>query len=148
MSAPSFALPQAASNQQGFYLWVGIDPQDSDTTAAQHATPAQIIEIAEALGELARELLPSAHTHTTLALGELESTKHETRSVAVPANATPRYQAPHTERRSTANTSRTPRSNGRFDQQSPAPSSAVSQSLPNFDFVFEPRVIIDLHNRR
>lgn len=148
MSAPSFTLPQAANNQQGFYLWVGIDPNNSDTTAAQNTTSAQIIEIAEALGELARELLPSAHTHTTLALGEHEPTKHETRNAAVASANASRYQAPHTERRSSANITRGPRGNGNVEPLKRSAGPAVSPSLPNFDFVFEPRVVIDLHNRR
>ena len=50
--------------QPGFLLWVGVDPADR----RRHA--AEIIELAETLGELARELLPTAETFTALSLGE------------------------------------------------------------------------------
>ncbi len=145
MSAPTHELPQAVNNQQGFYLWVGLNPNESDTTAATHTTPAQIIEIAEALGELARELLPSAETHTTLALGDSEQTTHDRRTTPHPsAHGAHRYQAPVTQRRSSSNTHRDlyPSSHAEILE------APVSNSIPNFDFVFSPRVIIDLHNRR
>lgn len=62
--------PQLAGDrpQHGFVLWVGIDPQDRS-----HGT-AEIIELAETLGELARDLLPTAETYTALSLGEAEAT--------------------------------------------------------------------------
>lgn len=151
MSAPTYELPAAATNQPGFYLWVGLNNNESDTTAAQKATPAQIIEIAEALGELARELLPSAETHTTLALGDHEPTTHESRRAAVPATAhgTHRYQAPHTERRPSSNTQRATYANEGYGlPRTEVAEYSLNSSLPNFDFVFSPRVIIDLHNRR
>lgn len=50
--------------QPGFLLWVGVDPADRRHRAAE------IIELAETLGELARELLPTAETFTALSLGE------------------------------------------------------------------------------
>lgn len=50
--------------QQGFVLWVGVDPDGRDQRTAE------IVELAEALGELARELLPTAETFTALSLGE------------------------------------------------------------------------------
>lgn len=50
--------------QPGFLLWVGVDPADR----RRHA--AEIIELAETLGELARELLPTAETFTALSLGD------------------------------------------------------------------------------
>ena len=55
--------------QAGFLLWVGIDPDDRSPHAAE------IIELAETLGELARELLPTAETFTALSL---ESSDHPT----------------------------------------------------------------------
>jgi DNA-binding winged helix-turn-helix (wHTH) protein/HAMP domain-containing protein len=50
--------------QQGFVLWVGVYPDGRDQRTAE------IVELAEALGELARELLPTAETFTALSLGE------------------------------------------------------------------------------
>lgn len=181
MSAPTHTLPQAATNQPGFYLWVGLNQNESDTTAAAYTSPAQIIEIAEALGELARELLPSAETHTTLALGESEQTTHDrtratqTRhtapSLAPRRQAAPetqsnstnairatstrpaplgaqRYQAPYTERRPSPNTQRATYGDRYGSARNEVVETPISQSVPNFDFVFSPRVIIDLHNRR
>ena len=49
-------------------LWVGLDPQDRSRGTAD------IIELAETLGELARDLLPTAETYTALSLGEAEAT--------------------------------------------------------------------------
>lgn len=56
--------PGASQPQQGFVLWVGVDPDGLDQRTAE------IVELAEALGELARELLPTAETFTALSLGE------------------------------------------------------------------------------
>ncbi|KQT96604.1 winged helix-turn-helix domain-containing protein [Sanguibacter sp. Leaf3] len=50
--------------QQGFVLWVGVAPDGRDQRTAE------IVELAEALGELARELLPTAETFTALSLGQ------------------------------------------------------------------------------
>ncbi len=150
MSAPTHELPAVANNQPGFYLWVGLNKDTSDTATVPQATPAQIIEIAEALGELARELLPSAETHTTLALGESEPTTHDNlRASQVPATAhgAQRYQAPHTARRPSVNTQRANYSSGSSSYTEPI-EAPLGSSLPNFDFVFSPRVIIDLHNHR
>lgn len=66
LAAPARRLdapPTAPRPQHGFLLWVGIDPQDRSRQAAD------IIELAEMLGELARELLPTAETYTALSLG-------------------------------------------------------------------------------
>ncbi|WP_435299222.1 winged helix-turn-helix domain-containing protein [Timonella sp. A28] len=156
MSAPTHELPPAATNQPGFYLWVGLTNTDSDTTDATTVPPAQIIEIAEALGELARELLPSAETHTTLALGGLELTTHHKNTPVnasdIPAHAhgTQRYVAPYTPRRDYATdvpANTRAESAKRLNASEPA-DYARDTSLPNFDFVLSPRVIIDLHNRR
>lgn len=71
-SAPTQNVAPATANQTGFYLWVGIDPSDSPSGQSPVGS-SQIIEIAEALGELVREFLPTAHTHTTLSLSALDS---------------------------------------------------------------------------
>ena len=65
-SAPSTPERRATASrpQQGFVLWVGVDPD-----GRVHRT-AEIVELAEALGELARELLPTAETFTALSLGQ------------------------------------------------------------------------------
>lgn len=48
----------------GFVLYVGVDSADG-----RHQQ-SDLVELAEALGELAREWLPSAETYTALALAE------------------------------------------------------------------------------
>ena len=63
MTAPIDISPTHRA-QPGFLLWVGVDPADR----RRHV--AEIIELAETLGELARELLPSAETFTALSLGD------------------------------------------------------------------------------
>ncbi len=56
--------PPGARHNPGFVLYVGVD-------AAPGEQPhAQLVELAEALGELARDWLPSAETYTALALAE------------------------------------------------------------------------------
>jgi len=58
------AEPAAPRRTPGFVLYVGVD-------AAEGEQPqAQLVELAEALGELARDWLPSAETYTALALAE------------------------------------------------------------------------------
>ena len=64
MTAPIDVSPTSRP-QPGFLLWVGVNPADR----RRHA--AEIIELAETLGELARELLPTAETFTALSLGEV-----------------------------------------------------------------------------
>lgn len=59
MTAPA-VLPVTPS-QPGFLLWVGVDPQ-----RRHHAQ--ELVELAETLGELARELLPTAETFIALSL--------------------------------------------------------------------------------
>lgn len=61
-AAPS--APPRSRPQHGFVLWVGVEPDGHDQRTAE------IVELAEALGELARELLPTAETYTALSLGE------------------------------------------------------------------------------
>lgn len=58
------STPPRSRPQHGFVLWVGVEPDGRDQRTAE------IIELAEALGELARELLPTAETYTALSLGE------------------------------------------------------------------------------
>ncbi|MEP7764717.1 hypothetical protein [Sanguibacter sp. 25GB23B1] len=58
-------LPHPPS-QSGFLLWVGIDPDDRSPHTAE------LIELAETLGELARELLPTAETFTALSFASSE----------------------------------------------------------------------------
>lgn len=118
-SVPTQNLPHDSANQAGFYLWVGIDPSQSP---AGHSPvkSSQLIEIAEALGELVREFLPTAQTHTTLSLSALESS---------PAGSARPNAAPVLPR-------------GREHRAVP------NQSLPNFDDALRPRVTIDLHTRQ
>jgi hypothetical protein len=52
--------------QTGFLLWVGIDPDD------RSAHVAEIIDLAETLGELARELLPTSETFTALSFASTD----------------------------------------------------------------------------
>jgi hypothetical protein len=59
------ATPDAAPRRNpGFVLYVGVD------AAPGEQPQAQLVELAEALGELARDWLPSAETYTALALAE------------------------------------------------------------------------------
>lgn len=63
LAAPT-STPPSSRPQHGFVLWVGVEPDGRDQRTAE------IVELAEALGELARELLPTAETYTALSLGE------------------------------------------------------------------------------
>ncbi|MGO1287987.1 MAG: winged helix-turn-helix domain-containing protein, partial [Cellulosimicrobium funkei] len=56
--------PAAPRRNPGFVLYVGVD------AAPGEQPQAQLVELAEALGELARDWLPSAETYTALALAE------------------------------------------------------------------------------
>ena len=127
-AGPARALPPETGNQTGFYLWVGVDP--AQTPAGQAPIKSsQIIEIAEALGELAREFLPTAQTHTTLSLSALDSPRH---------TATASYVPPIQ-----------PRRTNKVVSNSSLPNSSLpNSSLPNFDHVLRPRVTIDLHTRQ
>ena len=58
------AEPTAPRRNPGFVLYVGVDAAPGETPAAE------LVELAEALGELARDWLPSAETYTALALAE------------------------------------------------------------------------------
>lgn len=71
-STPRTPRPRPGEDrpQLGFVLWVGIDPQDRSRGTAE------IVELAETLGELARDLVPSAETYTALSLGEAAATGH------------------------------------------------------------------------
>lgn len=113
--------PLQTSNKPGFYLWVGVDPANA-VPGSTPVRPQEIIEIAETLGELVRELLPTAQTHTTLSL---PSTQELADSTA------PRYVAPVQTRLS-----------------SPPLRPLPNAGLPDFDFALRPRVIIDLHTRQ
>jgi len=175
MSAPTHELPPSATNQPGFYLWVGLSNDDSTGASTPAVESAQIIEIAEALGELARELLPTAQTHTTLALGDHEQTvSPRTSATRAPAasssrgqqsprpqsqyqqgHGAQRYRAPYTPRRTTpTGSSAVPRTSAARNYTTDADylnepvDFTRNTSLPNFDFVLNPRVVIDLHNRR
>lgn len=56
--------PASPRRNPGFVLYVGVDAAPGETPAAE------LVELAEALGELARDWLPSAETYTALALAE------------------------------------------------------------------------------
>ena len=59
--------PAATRRNPGFVLYVGVD-------AAPGEQQTELVELAEALGELARDWLPSAETYTALALAEPTTT--------------------------------------------------------------------------
>ncbi|QJW35639.1 winged helix-turn-helix domain-containing protein [Cellulosimicrobium protaetiae] len=61
---PAVPAPAAPRRNPGFVLYVGVD------AAPGEQPQAQLVELAEALGELARDWLPSAETYTALALAE------------------------------------------------------------------------------
>lgn len=111
--------------QPGFLLWVGVNPTDR----RRHA--AEIIELAETLGELARELLPTAETFTALSLGESGPQTPRTEDLgALRQRLTALEVIAHTSLWSEA---------GIFDE--PAP-------VPLFEVDLSPRVRIDLPARR
>jgi hypothetical protein len=55
----------------GFVLYVGVDP-----STGKHPQ-TELVELAEALGELAREWIPDAETYTALTLSEPATDRHE-----------------------------------------------------------------------
>jgi hypothetical protein len=59
------------SAHPGFVLYVGVD-----SSSVEHPQ-AELVELAEALGELAREWLPDAETYTALTLSEPVADAHE-----------------------------------------------------------------------
>ncbi|MFC8922499.1 winged helix-turn-helix domain-containing protein [Cellulosimicrobium sp. NPDC057127] len=60
-----------APRRPGFVLYVGVEAAPGDSPAAE------LVELAEALGELARDWLPHAETYTALALAEPAGTTAE-----------------------------------------------------------------------
>lgn len=159
-STPADATAPEATNQTGFYLWVGVDPARTPI-GAEPVGSNQIIEIAEALGELVRELLPSAETHTTLSLSALDSVLQRGTKAPYIAPVQPRQpdsnlgaaqerlaydpnsqlaSGPH-------NAQASPRAAGSYEQ-TPNPQPGTQPGLPNFDFALRPRVTIDLHTRQ
>ncbi|MFI2753753.1 hypothetical protein ACGIF2_09995 [Cellulomonas sp. P22] len=71
MPLPTESFPPVPRPRTGFVLYVGLsDDQDAPGTvpAVQAGTPGDLAEIAEALRDLARELLPTAETFTALSL--------------------------------------------------------------------------------
>lgn len=58
---PAPEAPDAGAPRPGFVLYVGLDPR-------QDGGPAALVELAETLGELARDALPGAETYTALSL--------------------------------------------------------------------------------
>lgn len=117
----SAAAPRSQA-QAGFLLWVGIDPDDRSPHAAE------IIELAETLGELARELLPTAETFTALSL---DSSEHPT---APPAD----LGALRTRLAELEIIAHTPWADG----------APASSAVPDFDIDLAPRVTVDLPARR
>lgn len=155
MSAPTHELPPSATNQPGFYLWVGLAGNENELPGAKRVKSADIIEIAEALGELARELLPNSQTHTTLALGEPEPSTRPVQAGSTRGHGAQRYQAPRTARRSSQPIRPQQRqARPTYDYSTDADylnepvDFTRNASLPDFDRALAPRVVIDLHNRR
>ncbi|MEK8227376.1 hypothetical protein NKG05_16660 [Oerskovia sp. M15] len=109
--------PRAAHrrNHPGFVLYVGMD-----ATADGHPQ-AELVELAEALGELAREWLPTAETYTALTLSEPAADVHEPlvdrgprkvrgRSAARRAEVPTRHPTSHLSETSTRSATGSPRS--------------------------------------
>ena len=123
--------------QPGFLLWVGVNPADR----RRHA--AEIIELAETLGELARELLPTAETFTALTLGEAGSRPPRTEDLGALRQRLAALEViAHTPLWSEA---------GVFDSPVRSTGGAgdhASQRVPSFDVDLSPRVRIDLPARR
>lgn len=63
LPAPPPPAADLGPGRAGFVLYVGVDP---DRPGAPH--PADLAEVAEALRDLARDLLPAAETFTALSL--------------------------------------------------------------------------------
>ncbi|XBH20941.1 winged helix-turn-helix domain-containing protein [Jonesiaceae bacterium BS-20] len=158
--SPASPAAQEVSNQTGFYLWVGVDPARTPA-GSEPVGSSQIIEIAEALGELVRELLPSAETHTTLSLSALDSVLQQGGKAPYIAPVQSRQpdsnlgaaqerlaHDPNAQRapgpRSAQESAQPTRSHEPPQHPQPKPQS----SLPNFDFALRPRVTIDLHTRQ
>lgn len=131
--------------QPGFLLWVGVNPADR----RRHA--AEIIELAETLGELARELLPTAETFTALSLGDagprtprtedLGALRQRLSALEVIAH-TPLWSEAGVFDTTTAPVEGAPGSPG---TAAPAP---AAQPAPLFEVDLSPRVRIDLPARR
>ncbi|SDB83723.1 Transcriptional regulatory protein, C terminal [Sanguibacter gelidistatuariae] len=136
MTAP-IDVSAPTRSQPGFLLWVGVNPADR----RRHA--AEIIELAETLGELARELLPTAETFTALSLGESGPQTPRTEDLgALRQRLTALEVIAHTPLWSEA---------GVFDSAaSPADGAPgpADQAVPLFEIDLSPRVRIDLPARR
>ncbi|MCB7136184.1 winged helix-turn-helix domain-containing protein [Cellulosimicrobium marinum] len=61
----TLAAPRPTRSTPGFVLYVGVDPVPGEASPA-----TELVELADALGELARDWLPRAETYTALALAE------------------------------------------------------------------------------
>lgn len=118
---PAVPIPGRTPGQAGFLLWVGLDPSDTSPHAAE------IIELAETLGELARELLPTAETFTALSLGSPEG------AAAAPAD----LGALRTRLAELEVVTHT-----RWADDEPA------RPVPDFDIDLSPRVVIDVPARQ
>ena len=135
MTAPN-DVSTTTRPQPGFLLWVGVNPADR----RRHA--AEIIELAETLGELARELLPTAETFTALSLGEGGPRTPRTEDLgALRQRLSALEVIAHTPLWSEA---------GVFDRTNPADSSPspLSPRTPVFDVDLSPRVRINLPARQ
>lgn len=142
ISLPATQLAKVAKHNQqpGFLLWVGIDPR-ADSRINQ-----QIIELAEALGELAREVLPASNTYTASSfeghdrinpstIDDLALLRDRLTELSVIHNYvnTPTLTPVNTEPIGTKET----------------PVSLSPQSRPeNFEIDFSPRIVINIANRR
>ena len=136
MTAP-IDISTTSRPQPGFLLWVGVDPADR----RRHA--AEIIELAETLGELARELLPTAETFTALSLGDAGPRTPRTEDLGALRQRLAALEViAHTPLWSGAGVFDTPTSS-----TDGAPGRAA-QRVPLFDVDLSPRVRIDLPARR
>ncbi|WP_066461060.1 winged helix-turn-helix domain-containing protein [Sanguibacter suarezii] len=135
MTAP-IDVSTTSRPQPGFLLWVGVNPADR----RRHA--AEIIELAETLGELARELLPTAETFTALSLGDAGPRSPRTEDLGALRQRLAALEViAHTPLWSDA---------GVFDaaSRSSDTAEATRRSPPVFDVDLSPRVRIDLPARQ
>lgn len=107
--------------QRGFLLWVGIDPDD------RSAHVAEIIDLAETLGELARELLPTSETFTALSFASADH-------LAAPA--------------ADLGALRTRLAELEIITHVPTDHDGQPQATPDFAVDLQPRVVVDIAGRR
>lgn len=107
--------------QTGFLLWVGIDPDD------RSAHVAEIIDLAETLGELARELLPTSETFTALSFASTDGHAAPTADLGA---------------------LRTRLAELEIIAHVPTEHDGPPQATPDFAVDLQPRVVVDIAGRR